>query len=259
MGAGFDFRGVKVLVTGASRGIGRGIAEAFAAGGADLAILADDVGVDTTAAELAEQHRRPVKALRCDISNRAAVTAALASLDGIDVLINNAGLERITPITEPGPEVEAIFARIISINVLGSYYVTRDALPKMKAGGRIIFTASIWGRTAAAEFSAYCASKHAIVGMTRSLAMELGPKGIRVNAVAPGWVKTDQSMLSLKRMAERSGLAEKQLLDEIMAGQLLPGLMDPADIAGLYLFLASDAAKNITGQTVNIDRGEVLS
>jgi len=89
--------------------------------------------------------------------------------------------------------------------------------------GRIIFTASIWGRTAAAEFSAYSASKHAIVGMTRSLAMELGGKGIRVNAVAPGWVKTDQSMLSLERMAERSGLPEKQLLDEIIAGQLFAG------------------------------------
>jgi 3-hydroxybutyrate dehydrogenase len=259
MGAGFDFRGEKVLVTGASRGIGRGIAEVFAAAGADLAILADDAGIQTTAAELSEKHGQAVKALRCDITDRAAVKDALAALDHIDVLINNAGLERITPIAEPGPEVEATFARIISINILGSYYVTRDALPKMREGGRIIFTASIWGRTAAAEFSAYCASKHAIVGMTRSLAMELGSKGIRVNAVAPGWVKTDQSMLSLKRMAERSGLPEKQLLDEIIAGQLLPGLMEPADVAGLYLFLASEAAKNMTGQTVNIDRGEVLS
>ena len=259
MGAGFDFGGEKVLITGASRGIGRGIADAFAGAGADLTILAEDAGIQTTAAELSERHGSQVRALRCDIADRAAVKDALAALDRIDVLINNAGLERITPIAEPGPEVEAAFARIIAINVLGSYYVTRDALPKMQAGGRIIFTASIWGRTAAAEFSAYCASKHAIVGMTRSLAMELGSKGIRVNAVAPGWVKTDQSMLSLKRMAERSRLPEAQLLDEIMEGQLLPGLMEPADIAGLYLFLASDAAKNMTGQTVNIDRGEVLS
>ena len=259
MGASFDFEGKSVLVTGASRGIGRGVAEAFAAANADLSILADDAGIDTTAAEIGKQCGRPIQALRCDISDRAAVGAALARLDRIDVLVNNAGLERITPIAEPGPEVEATFARIVNINILGSYYVTRDALPKMGKGGRIIFTASIWGRTAAAEFSAYVASKHAIIGMTRALAMELGAKGINVNAVAPGWVRTDQSMLSLKRMAERSGLLESQLLEEIMAGQSLPGLMNPPDIAGLYLFLASDAAANMTGQTVNIDRGEVMS
>jgi len=259
MGASFDFGGKSVLVTGASRGIGRGIAEAFAAAKADLTILADDAGIEAAAQELSTQTGRTVKALRCDISDRAGVTAALAKLDRIDVLVNNAGLERITPIAEPGPEVEATFERIIDINVMGSYFVTRDALPKMGKGGRIIFTASIWGRTAAAEFSAYCASKHAIIGMTRALALELGPKGIAVNAVAPGWVKTDQSMLSLKRMAERSGVPEAQLLEEIMAGQSLPGLMQPPDIAGLYLFLASPAAANMTGQTVNIDRGEVMS
>lgn len=259
MGAGFDFGGKSVLVTGASRGIGRAIADAFAAAGAELAILAEDAGIEAAAQEIAQRCGRPVRALRCDIADRAAVAAALAALERIDVLVNNAGLERITPIAEPGPEVEATFARIIGVNILGSYYVTRDALPKLRRGGRIIFTASIWGRTAAAEFSAYCASKHAIVGLTRALALELGPKGINVNAVAPGWVKTDQSMLSLKRMAERSNLPESQLLDEIMAGQSLPGLMNPADIAGAYLYLASDAAANITGQTLNIDRGEVMS
>ena len=259
MGASFDFGGKSVLVTGASRGIGRGVAEAFAAAGADLVILADDAGIETAAQEISKSCGRTIKVLRCDITDRGAVSKALAQLDRIDVLVNNAGLERITPIAEPGPEVEATFARIIDINILGTYYVTRDALPKMKRGGRIVFTASIWGRTAAAEFSAYCASKHAIVGMTRALALELGPKGINVNAVAPGWVKTDASMLSLKRMAERSNLPEAQLLDEIMAGQSLPGLMNPPDIAGLYLFLASEAAANMTGQTVNIDRGEVMS
>lgn len=259
MSATFDFSGKSVLVTGASSGIGRGVAEAFAAADADLTILADVAGVHEAAEEIAQACGRPVKALRCDISDRPAVAYALAQLDRIDVLINNAGLERITPIAEPGPEVETTFKRIIDINVLGTYYVTRDALPKMQSGGRIIFTASIWGRTAAAEFSAYSASKHAIVGMTRALALELGSKGINVNAVAPGWVKTDQAMLSLRRMAERSWTPEQQLLDEIMAGQTLPELMTPRDIAGLYLFLASDAAVNMTGQTVNIDRGEVMS
>lgn len=259
MTARFDFTGKSVLVTGASRGIGRGVAEAFAYAGADLAILADDAGIFTVAKEISAATGRLVRALHCDITNRTAVTASIAELGSIDVLVNNAGLERITPITAPGVEAEDLFRRIIDINVLGTYFVTRDALSKIPRGGRIIFTASIWSRTAAPEFSAYCASKHAVMGFMRSLAMELGPHGINVNAVAPGWVRTDASMLSLSRMAQSGGRAESEILDEIMAGQSLPGLMEPRDVAGLYLFLASDAAVNLTGQTINIDRGEVMS
>jgi len=257
--ARFDFNGQLVLVTGASRGIGRGVAEAFALAGADLAILADDAGVFAAADEIGAASGRPVAALQCDISDRAAVAGALTGFDRIDVLVNNAGLERITPMAALDAESEAIFRRIIDINVLGTYYVTRDALPKIPRGGRIVFTASIWARTAAPEFSAYCASKHAVMGFMRSLAMELGPRGINVNAVAPGWVRTDASMLSLARMAEGSGRSEQEVLDEVMAAQSLPGLMEPRDVAGLYLFLASDAARNMTGQTINIDRGEVMS
>jgi 3-hydroxybutyrate dehydrogenase len=259
MQARFDFTGKSVLVTGASRGIGFGVAEAFAKAGADLTILADDAGIADASEKLSSATGRRIRALRCDITDRAAVRQALAGIDRLDVLVNNAGLERITAIADPDPAVEDMFRRIIDINVMGTYFVTRDALPKLSAGGRIIFTASIWSRTAAPEFSAYVASKHAVMGLMRTLAMELGPKGINVNAVAPGWVRTDASMLSLKRMSESSGRAETEILNEIMAGQSLPGLMEPQDIAELYLFLASDAARNITGQTFNIDRGEVMA
>lgn len=259
MKAAFDFNGKSVLVTGASRGIGFGVAEAFAMAGADLTILADNDGVIGAGEKLSRAAGRPIRALRCDITDRAAVRQALAGIDRLDVLVNNAGLERITPIADPDPATEDMFRRIIDINIMGTYFVTRDALPKLSAGGRIIFTASIWSRTAAPEFSAYVASKHAVMGLMRTLSMELGPRGINVNAVAPGWVRTDASMLSLKRMSESSGRAEAEILDEIMAGQSLPGLMEPRDIAELYLFLASDAARNITGQTFNIDRGEVMA
>ncbi len=259
MTAAFDFTGKSVLVTGASRGIGFGVARAFALAGADLTILADDAGVTEAGSALSRLAGRPIRALQCDITDRAAVRRALASFDNLDVLVNNAGLERITPIAAADPTVEETFRRIIDINVMGTYFVTRDALPKLAQGGRIIFTASIWSRTAAPEFSAYVASKHAVMGFMRTLSMELGPRGINVNAVAPGWVRTDASMLSLKRMAESTGRPEDDILGEIMAGQSLPGLMEPSDIAELYLFLASDAARNITGQTFNIDRGEVMS
>jgi NAD(P)-dependent dehydrogenase (short-subunit alcohol dehydrogenase family) len=135
--------------------------------------------------------------------------------------------------------------------------MTRAALARMSAGGRIVNTASIWGRVAEPLFGAYVASKHAVIGLTKTWAKELGPRGINVNAVAPGWVRTEASMRSLKLMAERGGVAEDALLDDIVAHQAFPGLMEPDDIAGPYLFLASDLAANVTGQTLGIDRGEV--
>ena len=127
----------------------------------------------------------------------------------------------------------------------------------MQAGSSIINTASIWGRVAEPQFGAYVASKHAIIGLTKTWARELGPRRIRVNAVCPGWVRTDASMRSLGRMAEQAVVDEQQLLERILAAQALPGLMEPADVADTYLFLASDLAANITGQSLGVDRGEV--
>ncbi len=247
-----------VVVTGASRGIGRAVAEAFAAAGARLTILADDPALTQTAREIAAATSVAVSPIQCDITDRAAVQAAFGQFGGIDALINNAGLVRLTPIRSDDPATLDTYRRIIDINVNGSFWVTHAALPHMKRGGRIIFTASIWGKSVEAEFAAYCASKHAIIGLTRVLAKELGPDGINVNAVCPGWVRTEASMRSLRIMAERSGRPEPELLDEIVGGQAIGGLMEPKDIVGPYLFLASDAAANITGQALNIDRGEVM-
>jgi NAD(P)-dependent dehydrogenase (short-subunit alcohol dehydrogenase family) len=252
------FDGKHVVVTGASRGIGRAVAEAFASAGARLTILADDPATGQVAQEIARDSGARVAPIQCDIADRAAVQAAFAPLDSIDVLVNNAGLERLTPIRSNDPTTLDTYHRIIDINVNGSFWVTHAVLPHMKRGGRIIFTASIWGKSVEAEFAAYCASKHAVIGLMRVLAKELGPDGINVNAVCPGWVRTEASMRSLRIMAERSGRPEPELLAEIVGGQAIAGLMEPKDIVGPYLFLASDAAANITGQALNIDRGEVM-
>ena len=254
----FDFTGRKVLVTGASRGIGLAVAEGFLEAGADVTILSSGEAIKTVARELSEKHGRTVTGLVCDITEREAVAATVGGLERIDVLVNNAGLELITPIDAEGPEVEETFRRIIDINVMGTYYVTREALPKMGEGGRIIFTSSMWGKSAEAEFSAYCTSKHANLGFMRSLAKELAPRGISVNAVCPGWVRTVASMRSLTAMAKRQNRGEDDLLAEIVGAQAIGGLMEPEDMAASYLFLASEAADNITGQALSVDRGELM-
>jgi NAD(P)-dependent dehydrogenase (short-subunit alcohol dehydrogenase family) len=259
-GAGnWNFGGKRVLVTGGSRGIGYGVACGFARAGADLTILADDPHVEQAANTLSEMAAgRTVRALFCDIADRVAVARCFETIDRLDVLIANAGIERMTPIDAPGAESEALFRRIIDVNVLGTYYVTREAVARMTSGGRIVITASIWSKTAVGSFSAYCASKHANLGFMRSLAQELGPRGIAVNAVCPGWIRTGPALNSLKDEARRRGISEKAMEDEILSRQAFPGMLEPADLIDAYLFLSSDAARNITGQSLHVDRGEVM-
>jgi 3-hydroxybutyrate dehydrogenase len=256
---GFDFTNKRILVTGASHGIGFAVAEGFVRSGADVTILSSTADIEQAAKKLSSASGRQVTGLICDITDRAQVRRAVGSLGALDVLVNNAGLERLTPMHEEGDEVERLFARIIEINLIGTYYVTREALSRMKEGSNIIITGSVWSKSAAPEFAAYVTSKHGNLGFMRVLAKELAPRKIRVNAVCPGWVRTRAALRSLAEVSARAQLSEDEMLDEILAGQALPGLMEPEDVANLYLFLASDFASNITGQAVNVDRGEVMA
>lgn len=254
----FEFRNKSVVITGASRGIGFSVAHAFTRSGANIHILSSGKGIHEAGKTLEEKTGCKIKTYQCDISDKSKVDEVMSKIKKIDVLVNNAGLERPTPIRDPNPRIDDDFERIISINILGTFYVTRAAVPKMSAGGSIIITSSIWGKTAVADFSAYCSSKHANIGFMRSLSKELGPVGIRVNAVCPGWVETEAAMKSLSWMSEKTQINEPELLNEIVTAQSLPGLMQPSDVSQLYLYLASSFSSNITGQAINIDRGEVL-
>lgn len=244
--------GKTVLVTGASRGLGEGIAVAFVNAGAHVHILADDDHV------MAVAERIGAKGHVADITDEKLIARVFAGLPVLDVLINNAGFERMTALDDTDQTTLAVFRRIVDVNIVGTTIVTQAALPKLHAGARIINTSSIWGRVGEPLFGAYVCSKHAILGLTKTWAKELGPRGIRVNAVCPGWVRTDASLRSASMIAARTGNSEVSVIESVEAAQALPGgLMLPADITGAYLYLASDWALNVTGQSIGIDRGEV--
>jgi NAD(P)-dependent dehydrogenase (short-subunit alcohol dehydrogenase family) len=254
----FSFEGKTVLVTGASQGIGLAIADAFAEAGANLAILAENDLIHSAAADLTKKAERPVTALQCDISDHAQVQKALAPFERFDIVINNAGYQPATPMTPPSSAVDAEFRKVIDVNVMGTYYVTRETLARIPRGGRIIMTSSIWGRTGAAGYAGYAASKHAVVGFMRSLAMELGRSGITVNAVCPGWVETEGAMWTIRDEAAAGGVSVQSLVDQYLVNQPIPGMMATRDVAPMYLFLASDAAADITGQCFGVDRGSFI-
>ena len=255
---GVDLARKKVLITGANRGIGFGLAEGFLKAGAMVTIVALEEDVIEIAGQLSETYERQVQGIICDIAELAQVDHMAGKVDKVDVLVNNAGFEYITPITDPSKSTDEVFRRIIEINVIGTFSVTRRLLDKIPDGGRIVNTASMWCKTAVAEFSAYCASKHAVIGLTRSLSQELATRRISVNAVCPGWVRTIASMRSLSFMAAKEQRPEADMLDEIVAAQALDGLMEPQDMVDMYLFLAGPAADNITGQAFTVDRGELM-
>ncbi len=247
-----DLAGRRVLITGASRGIGAAVAEAFVRAGAGVHVLAEVDEVHATAARLGATGHR------ADVTDAATVARVLDGIGALDVLVNNAGLERLTPIQEMDAAGLATFRRILEVNIVGTAIVTARAQAAMRSGACIVNTASIWGRVAEPLFGAYVASKHAVIGLTKTWAKELGPRGIRVNAVCPGWVRTEAALRSARELATRGATTEAAVLDQVAAAQALPGgVMEPAYVAGVYLFLASPLAANVTGQTLGVDRGEV--
>ncbi len=244
----------KALVVGASSGIGHEVAREFVLQGADVTVLADDEKVFEVAECLSQETGRVVKALRCDITDRKLLRATLAAIDHLDILVHNAGFERLTPLGDL--EAEDMFRRIIDVNLLGAYYVTNELAARIHNGGRVIYTASTYSKYAIARMAAYASSKHALVGMLRSFSHEFGLRRITVNAVCPGWVNTEFSNRSVRQIAADTGRSVADVGDDVLRLQAMTGHLEARDVVGGFLFFASDLAKDVTGQTLHVDRGE---
>lgn len=254
-----DYSGKTVVLTGAASGIGKGLARAFAEQGACLELL--DRNGDALAAVADELHNlTAVTTSTLDLGDSEAIAAFAASREGLplDVLINNAGVEYATPLSDTGAAADAHWQALLDNNVASMLRLTRALQGQLKAGSSVINQASIWGLKGVPGFSAYVASKHAVIGLTRSLAWELGPRRIRVNAVCPGWIGTDAAMRSLTVMAASNGRSEADELALILAAQAVPELLTPADLAGTFLFLGSALALPLTGQALSVSHGEVM-
>ncbi|MDO8903855.1 SDR family NAD(P)-dependent oxidoreductase [Hydrogenophaga sp.] len=257
----YGLQGKTVLITGAAGGIGSALARAFLAQGTQLVLL--DRSAAPLDALVESLHSSRVCSAMCDLGSDAEVAAVAAIVKErfgqLDVLVNNAGTEYPTPIADEAPDAMARWASLLDNNVTSMVRLTQALLPMLPRGASVINQSSIWGRIGVAGFSAYAASKHAVVGLTRSLALELGPRGVRVNAVCPGWVHTAAALRSLTAMAQAQGRSEAEVEREILAKQAMPAMLTPDDLAGVFLFLASAGASPITGQCIVTSHGEVMA
>lgn len=243
----------KVLVTAGAAGIGLAVARAFHASGARVYICdIDEEGLARAAREMPGLLTRP-----CSVGDRPQVADmvadAAARLGGLDVLVNNAGIGGPTSsVQDMNPDD---WDAVLKVNLTGTFDVTRHAIPHLIRSGHgvVINMASAAGRFGYANRSPYSASKWALIGFTKTLSMELGEHAIRVNAIAPGAVAGERAERVFQGRAQTSGKSLDEVKRLAMAGQSLKALVDPNDIAALAVFLASDAAKSISGQVLPID------
>lgn len=243
----------RVLITAGASGIGLEIARAFHASGARVYVC----DIDAAALERLAAELPGLITCRCDVGDRAAVAEMVADaaqrLGGLDVLVNNAGIGGPTKsVQELDP---ADWDAVLRVNLTGTFDVTRNAIAHLIRSGQgvILNMSSAAGRFGYPNRSPYAATKWALIGFTKTLSLELGEHGIRVNAIAPGAVAGERADRVFRGRAQASGRTIEEEKRIGLASQSLKALVDPKDIAELALFLASDAAKSISGQVIPID------
>jgi NAD(P)-dependent dehydrogenase (short-subunit alcohol dehydrogenase family) len=253
-----ELSGKRALVTGASSGIGRATAETFAREGAVVAVHGrsiDRLAATLGAIEKAGGNAFPVTA---DMRERTAIKAmcrdALDKLGGIDIVVNNAGVCTLTPMVETE---EAMWDETLDVNLTACFLVSKHTVPAMIAqgSGRMIYISSISGKEAEANSCAYNASKGGLILFGKCLAREVGPKGVTVNSICPGWIDTKMAGELHEQFAAEQSRPYDDVFDESMRLNMMNVIQSPQDIADMALFLAGEKGKHVTGQAINVCAG----
>jgi len=248
-----------ILVTGGGRGIGRAIAVALAARRATVVVAGRTRRDLLETARLVNARGGRGLAITMDVTDARSVARGIArvrrEVGALDVLVNNAGIGGGEAVE--GSDV-ARWRRSIDTNLVGMYLVTRDVLPILRPGGRIINLSSVLGRFGVPGYTAYCASKHGVLGFTRALALEVVDRGITVNALCPGWVDTEMAAEGMRQGAEASGRSFEEFRDRALGAVPIKRIIQPEEVAGLVRYLVSSEAAAITGQTYNICGGQTM-
>jgi NAD(P)-dependent dehydrogenase (short-subunit alcohol dehydrogenase family) len=243
------------LVTGGGRGIGRAIASSLANAGATVTVIGRDASILQQAIAAGHAHHAAV----ADVSDEKAMNAVISGIAErrpIDILVANAGIAESAPFE--GSD-DALFARMLNVNLMGVVHAIRGVMPHMKAraNGRIVAVASTAGLKGYPYVTAYSAAKHAVIGLVRSLALEMASTGITVNAVCPGFTDTDLVSSSIETIVSKTGRSRQQALADLSRHNPQGRLVRPEEVADAVLWLCGEGASAITGQAIAVAGGEV--
>jgi 3-hydroxybutyrate dehydrogenase len=249
--------GKTAIITGSTSGIGLGIAHELARSGVDIVLnsFTDTDEDHKLAKDLAKEHGVKVRYISADMSKGAQCRALIEKAGGCDILVNNAGIQHVAPIDEfPVEKWDAI----IAINLTSSFHTIAAALPGMrdKGWGRIVNIASAHGLRASPFKSAYVSAKHGIVGLTKTVALEVAGKGVTCNAICPGYVLTPLVEAQIPDQMKAHNMDRETVIREVMLDrQPSREFATVEEIGGTTVFLCSDAAAQITGTTISVDGG----